>query len=192
MNSSKKCNHGTFLIKSNCRFCNDPMNIVSNNMLIACLKNNKHYETDEEDVVTKQHFCDLLKGSSKCFYCEKQMQFFSNAHDYASVGRLCRSEGYTKDNCVIVCMGCSSSRKVGVSSHLIPLSDIPLSKICKCGFAGPPVNFSPGCPKCGYIDITEKVYTMDKYFKKSKINSIMLARKRAMENGAKQVLKLNK
>lgn len=103
------CEHGKF--KSSCKICRDPIKITIRKMVSGSKDADKKKNRYNADLhVDKCFIKQLIFESTKCYYCEVEMQFVEYNDTLCTLERLDNNVGHSKNNCVLACMKCNKSR----------------------------------------------------------------------------------
>lgn len=73
-------------------------------------KDIKRNQYDADHHIDKFFIKQLIETSTKCHYCEVQMQFTQYTNDLCTIERLNNNIGHIKSNCVLACRKCNFSR----------------------------------------------------------------------------------
>lgn len=112
---NKNCNHDRKfckLVKQKCKICyGDKKQLI--NRVISNSKNKdlRFGIYDKENFITKEFLEELIKKSNDlCYYCNYSIQYLTKNSSLCSIDRINDLEGHTKNNVVLSCLYCNSSK----------------------------------------------------------------------------------
>ena len=71
-------------------------------------KNKKRY--DEENFIDAVFIRNLMNVSTKCYYCDIDMQFILTDRTLCTLERFNNNIGHVRDNVTLACLKCNLSR----------------------------------------------------------------------------------
>lgn len=103
------CEHGgRFNV---CKICCDPIKITIYNMIYQSkYKDQKKNRYDPDRTINYEHIREMADRSTKCHYCNIDMQFLKYQPDMCTIERLDNSLGHIIGNCVLACRTCNFKR----------------------------------------------------------------------------------